>query len=397
MSKLTVAVFNTQPPHLYRGGVERRIMELSKRLRGKINTEVYSGTKARFNKVTIVDGAVLVPCFSTDKFFPLDNWFFNRTLSRMYDAIKADVYEAHTVSGYGFLKTLKKRKAAKPFIQTIHGVLADEYIQSFKISFQTPRTRLSRLLMRHLSKIEMDSARNATLIVTISRYSLKKIVQLYNIEEARIRIVPNGVDPQRFKPTRGSEKIKHKIGVDDKSCVLFVGNLVPRKGLHFLIEAAKNIVKENREVKFIIAGEGPLKNNLIWYAKTQNVLRNFIFLGDVPEDMLPALYNCSDLVVLPSIQEGQGITLLEAQATAKPVIAFDVGAVNEVVVNKKTGLLTRPNSYELANAILSLLLDRSLREKMGRWGRKFVCNNFSWDLCAQKMLQVYYEALELAT
>lgn len=396
MKKLTVAVFNTQPPHLYRGGVERRIIEVSKRLRDKVNTKVYSGTKARFNKATIIDGTVLVPCFSTDKFFPLDNWFFNKTLSRMCDAIKANVYEANTVSGYGFLKALKKRRVAKPFVQTIHGVLADEYIQLSNISFQTPRTRLSRLLMWHLSKIEMDSARNATLIVTISRYSFKKIVQLYNIEEAKIRIVPNGVDPQRFKPARGSEKIKHKIGVGDKQCVLFVGNLVPRKGLHFLIEAAKNIVEENREVKFVVAGEGPLKNNLIWYAKTQGVLGNFIFLGNVPEDMLPALYNCSDLVVLPSIQEGQGITLLEAQATATPVIAFDVGAVSEVVVNKETGLLTKPNTYELANAILNLLSDRSLREKMGKRGRKFVCNNFSWDLCAQKMLHVYHEALDLS-
>ena len=397
MKKLNVAVFNTQPPHLYRGGVERRIIEVGKRLRGKVNTRIYSGTKAGFNKVTIVDGTVLVPCFSTDKFFPVDNWFFNISISKMYDSIKADVYEAHTVSGYGFLRALRKQKAVKPFIQTIHGVLADEYLQSFKTFSPTLRTRLSHFFMRHLSKIEMDSAINATLIVTVSKYSCRKIVQLYGVEEAKIRIVSNGVDPEKFKPSRDSEKIKHKIGADDRQCVLFVGNLVPRKGLHFLIEAAKYVVKEDGEVKFIVAGEGPLKNNLIWYAKTQRVLGNFIFLGNVPEDMLPALYNCSDLVVLPSIQEGQGITLLEAQATAKPVIAFDVGAVSEVVVNKKTGLLTKPNSYELANAILSLLSDRSLREKMGKCGRKFVCNNFSWDSCAQKMLHVYHEALEIAS
>jgi 1,4-alpha-glucan branching enzyme len=395
MRKLTVAVFNTQPPHLYRGGVERRIIEVSKRLRDEVKTKVYSGTKAGFNKATVVDGAVLFPCFSTDKFFPLDNWFFNKTLSRMCNAIKADVYEAHTVSGYGFLKALKKRKAAKPFIQTIHGVLADEYIQSSKISFQTPRTMLSHLLMGYLSKIEMESARNATLIVTVSRYSFNKITQLYNIEKTRIRIVPNGVDPKKFKPTSSLEKIKHKIGVNNKPCVLFVGNLVPRKGLNFLVEAAKYVIKENGEVKFIVAGEGPLKNNLIWYAKTQRVLGNFIFLGNVSENMLPALYNCAEIVVLPSIQEGQGITLLEAQATAKPVIAFNVGGVSEIVQDKKTGFLIKPDSYELAEAILNLLSDRNLREKMGKSGRNFVRHNYSWNLCAKKMLQVYHEALEL--
>jgi glycosyltransferase involved in cell wall biosynthesis len=369
---------------------------VSKRLRGKVDTRVYSGTKAGFNKVATIDGTVLVPCFSTDKFFPVDNWFFNISISRMYDAIKADVYEGHTVSGYRFLRTLRKRKAAKPFIQTIHGVLADEYIQSFKTISPTPRTRLSRVLMWHLSRIEMDSARNATLIVTVSKYSCRKIVQLYGVKEDKIRIVPNGVDPEKFKPSWNSEKIKHKIGIDNRQCVLFVGNLVPRKGLNFLIEAAKYVIRENSEVNFVIAGDGPLKNNLITYAKMQGVLGNFTFLGNVHEDVLPALYNCCDLVVLPSIQEGQGITLLEAQSTAKPVVAFNLGGVNEIVLNRKTGLLVKPDNYELAIAILDLLSDKSLREKMGKCGRKFVCENFTWDSCARKMLKVYCEASEIA-
>jgi glycosyltransferase involved in cell wall biosynthesis len=110
--------------------------------------------------------------------------------------------------------------------------------------------------------------------------------------------------------------------------------------------------------------------------------------------MLHQLYSCADVFASPSIQEGQGISLLEAQATAKPVVAFNVSAINEVVKNKETGLLVKPDSYELANAILSLLSDKSLREKMGRSGREFVSKKFSWDICAQKMFQVYSEASE---
>jgi phosphatidylinositol alpha-1,6-mannosyltransferase len=84
--------------------------------------------------------------------------------------------------------------------------------------------------------------------------------------------------------------------------------------------------------------------------------------------------------------------LLEAQATAKPVVAFDVGGVREAVLDKETGLLTKPNSRELADAIMKLLANWSLREKMGGKGREFVSANFSWDICAQRMLQVYREA-----
>ncbi|MFX0080042.1 MAG: glycosyltransferase, partial [Candidatus Hermodarchaeota archaeon] len=66
--------------------------------------------------------------------------------------------------------------------------------------------------------------------------------------------------------------------------------------------------------------------------------------------------------------------------------------IKEIVLDKETGLLVKPDSYELANAILNLLSNRSLREKMGRCGRKFVSENFSWDICARKMFQIYYEA-----
>ena len=127
--------------------------------------------------------------------------------------------------------------------------------------------------------------------------------------------------------------------------------------------------------------------------KKINLSGNFVFLGDVKEDVLPALYNCADIFALPSIQEGQGIALLEAQATAKPVVAFNVGGVHEAMLDKETGLLVKPDSHELADAILKLLSSRSLREKMGSKGREFVSSSFSWDVCAQRMLQVYREAL----
>jgi glycosyltransferase involved in cell wall biosynthesis len=393
MRKLSLAIFNTQPPHLYFGGVERRIIETAKRLRNDVDVTVYSGTKAGFRKPASFNGITFVPCFSTDALFPVDNWFFNMTLSGAVDAIKADVYEAHTVSGYGFLKGLRKRSIKKPFVQTIHGVLADEYVRSFQGGSPTLRAKLANLIMWRLSRLEGESAKNAALIVTISKYSSEKIVQFYDADKTKIRIVPNGVDLQRFKPVQSLESIKRQIGIDSKLCVLFVGRLIPRKGLPFLIEAAKHIVKEFKETIFVIVGDGPLKNYLMAYLKKINLSGNFVFLGDVNENLLPALYNCADVFALPSIQEGQGIALLEAQATAKPVVAFDVGGVHEAMVDKETGLLVKPNSCELAEAILKLLSSWSLREKMGVKGREFVSNNFSWDICAQRMLQVYREAL----
>jgi glycogen(starch) synthase len=394
MGKFRLAVFNTQPPHLYFGGVEKRIIETAKRLQSQADITVYSGTKAGFKEPATIDGVSFVPCYSTDRIFPLDNWFFNRSISKKASGIDADVYEAHAVSGYGLLKALNKQGIKKPFIHTIHGVLADEYEQAKKNGYDSFRGRIANYFMHRLAKLEAETAKNATLIVTISQYSLRKIKQFYNVDEAKVRIVPNGVDPEKFKPLENQEAVKRQFGLGDKPCVLFVGSLIPRKGLPFLIEAAKKIVKEQSETKFLIVGEGPLRNQLANSLEAVNLSGNFKFLGNVKEDMLPAVYNCADVFALPSIQEGQGIVLLEAQASAKPVVAFNIGGVNEAVRNGETGLLVKRGSTdEFADALLKLISDKALQEKMGAAGRRFVVENFTWDICAQKMLSVYYEAL----
>ena len=357
MDRFRLAVFNTQPPHLYFGGVERRIIETTKRLQTQADINVYSGTKAGFKQPATIDGVSFVPCYSTDRIFPLDNWFFNRSLSKKASDINADVYEAHAVSGYGFPKTLKKQGIKKPFIHTIHGVLADEYEQAKKNGYPSFRGRIANYFMHRLAKLEEETAQNATLIVTISNYSLEKIQEHYGIDKGKVRIVPNGVDIEKFKPMENPTVVKRQFGLGNEPCVLFVGSLIPRKGLSFLVEAAKKIVKENAETKFLIVGEGPQKNQLTVSLESANLSGNFKFLGNLKEDDLSAVYNCADVFVLPSIQEGQGIVLLEAQACGKPVVAFDVGGVNEAVRNGETGLLVkRGSSDELADALLEASL-----------------------------------------
>src|SRR3990170_450941 len=364
VKKLSLAVFNTQPPHLYFGGVERRILETARRLRNEVDTTVYSGTKGGFRKPVFVNGTAIVPCFSTDAVFPLDNWFFNKTLSSAADTIGAEVYEAHTVSGYGFLKALRKRHVKAPFIQTIHGVLADEYMQAVKSGKLSLRTKLANLFMWQLSRLEAEAARNADLAVTVSKYSAERIVKLYDVDEAKIRVVPNGVDAERFKPVGGGEKLKKRLGLSNKQIVLFVGRLIPRKGLPFLVEAARQVVKERNETVFLIVGDGPLKNQLTSQLEKIHLSRHFIFLGDVKESLLPALYDSADVFALPSIQEGQGIALLEAQATAKPVVAFNVGGVKEAVLDGESGVLVeKGNSDGLAIAILKILSTPSLKQE----------------------------------
>jgi glycogen(starch) synthase len=394
MGKLRLAVFNTQPPHLYFGGVERRIIETTKRLADQAEITVYSGTKAGFKEPLSINGVSFVPCRSTDRLFPLDNWFFNRSLPKKAGIFNSDIYEAHNVSGYGFPNELEKRALKKPFIHVIHGPLLDEYEQALRSEHQSIRNRAANLFMRRLARLEGETAKKATLIIAVSRYSKNKILEDCNVDEAKIRVVPNGVDPEKFKPADDVSAFKRQFGLGAEPCVLFVGSLIPRKGLPFLVKAAEKVVKINAETRFLIVGEGPMKSQLLSSLDVARISGNFKFMGNVKEDMLAALYNCADLLVLPSIQEGQGIVLLEAEASGKPVVAFDVGGVKEAMYNGETGLLVeRGSTDELADAMIRLLLDKDLRDKMGANARRFVMGNFTWDFCAQKMLQVYHEVL----
>jgi glycosyltransferase involved in cell wall biosynthesis len=396
VKKLSLSVFNTQPPHLYFGGVERRILETGKRLSADVDITVYSGTKAGFKKPVKVNGFGLVPCFSTDALFPLDNWSFNHTLADSGSAVDADVCEAHNASGYAYLKTLRKRNAKAPFIQTVHGVLADEYVQTLVSGSLSLRERLANLLMWRLSRLEGESARNANLVIAVSHNSAGKAAQFYDVDKSKVRVVPNGVDTKRFKPNEDGEVLKRRLGLVDKHVVLFVGRLIPRKGLLFLFEAAKRVVKERDNAIFVIVGNGPLRSSLTSHLVRLGFSRNFLFLGDVKEKMLPNLYACADVFALPSVQEGQGIALLEAQASGKPVVAFKVGGVKEAVSDGNSGFLVeRGNSEGLAEAILRLLSNPALRQRMGAKGREFVLHNFTWDLCAERMLRVYLEALSV--
>jgi glycogen(starch) synthase len=392
MSKFRLAVFNTQPPHLYRGGVERRINETTRRIAAQADISVYSGTKAGFKVPVVVDGVNRVPLKSTDRVYPLDNWTFNRTVAQ--SGIEADIYEAHNDNGYGLIKALQNQGSKKPLVHTIHGVLADEFEQAKQYGYASFRGRVANRFMARLAKLEGETAQKADVIITISRYSLEKIQKHYDVDPSKVRLVPNGVDPEKYKPQENPETLKQQFGLGTAPVVLFVGSLIPRKGLSFLVEAAKQVVKTHVDVKFVIIGDGPCKPQLTANLAAANLTGNFVFKNGLSETELASVYGCSDVFVLPSIQEGQGIVLLEAEALAKPVVAFDIGGVNEAVVNGETGLLAAPgSSVELADGLLKLLGDAELRRRMGSAGRRFVQENFTWTICAQKMLSVYRDVL----
>jgi L-malate glycosyltransferase len=173
-----------------------------------------------------------------------------------------------------------------------------------------------------------------------------------------------------------------------------VGNvaaLVPHKGQRHLIEAAALVVRQLPDTRFVIAGEGELREALERQIKDHRLEKHVLLLGFRPDVL--SLHKAFDLFVMSSVTEGLGTSLLDAMACGKAIVATKAGGIPEVVSEGKTGLLVPPRDHPaMAKAIVRLLKDAALRDRMGAAGLKVAREKFSAERMVQDTLRVYLSA-----
>ncbi|MCD6089535.1 glycosyltransferase family 4 protein, partial [Candidatus Bathyarchaeota archaeon] len=205
-------------------------------------------------------------------------------------------------------------------------------------------------------------------------------------------VVPNGVDVELF------ESVEKNIqpNLSEKPIILYVGRLSYRKGLQVLVRAMPFILKEIPNAHLIIAGKGYMDSFIRMLIKSLNLEGNVTMLGFIPDEKLPELYASSRLFVMPSLYcESFGVTLLEAMASGRPVIASNVGGIPEVVKDGVTGLLFRRGDAEdLADKIIMVLSDRNLAHSLASNAKRLVKERYSWPAIANKMEDLYEKALK---
>jgi len=203
-------------------------------------------------------------------------------------------------------------------------------------------------------------------------------------------IIPNGVDSEHFSP--GVLPIDEFS--DGKSNILFVGRLEKRKGLNYLLEAYKRVKQEIPNSRLIILGPGTRLRHKYEKQVTQSGLKDVVFIGYADYHELPRYYKTADIVCSPATgRESFGIVLLEAMAVAKPVIASNIEGYTSVLTHGTEGLLVPPKNVEkLAQALISLMADESLRQQMGAKGR-LKALEYDWEHIAQRVLNYYLRVL----
>ena len=205
------------------------------------------------------------------------------------------------------------------------------------------------------------------------------------VPEGKVTVIANGIGFSSFLEVE-DESSKREFG--SGITIGIVGRLTRQKGHTFLFAAARGILQKFPAASFVVVGEGPDRKPLEALAEELGIAENVYFAGY--RDDMAGVYGALDLMVMPSLDEGLPMALLEAMAAKRAVIATSVGAVPDVIEHGVSGLLVKPSdAMELEGAVLSLLNDPSLRRRIGENARNSVVARFSSDLMAQNYLDFY--------
>lgn len=238
-----------------------------------------------------------------------------------------------------------------------------------------------------------DSAKRYDIVISVSEYVRRRLVQVLGENPPKHRTIYNGVDTDFFSPIRTTEA-KQSIGVTGKYVVLYLGRLATSKGITYLIRAMPMLRKDIPNLLLLVCGKGELEGELRKEAETLGVEDAVDFRGFIPQDMMTKYYGASDVVVVPSIIEAMGIVPIEAMSMKKPVVGARTGGIPELVREGVTGLLVPPRDPEaIANAVKRLHSDPGLAAELGENGREMVNNRFTWEKVAEETLDAYAEAL----
>ena len=227
-------------------------------------------------------------------------------------------------------------------------------------------------------------------IISVSAVGRRIRIQREGIKPEKIVTIHNCVDLRLFdRAADFDNNIRQEFSIGSDECVVgVVGRLQEVKGIRYLIEAVADLRQTVPTARLLVVGDGPFKQSLMNLVQKLGLDEQVIFTGyrrDIPQMM-----NTMDVFVLPSLREDLPLSLIEAMAMRKPVVATSVGGIPEVVVDGETGILVPPkDSTTLAKAIAQILLDKQLASHMGLAGRRRVENQFSVDAVVERTQQIY--------
>lgn len=236
----------------------------------------------------------------------------------------------------------------------------------------------------------------ADVIISPSEYYINESRFLGKYRD-KIVVILNGINLGDFDIGYSKGECRKRLGLPlDKKILLFLGYLAPYKGPDVLVKAMTKIIKNVPEVELVFAGKGVMRDELEMLSKDLGIKKNVRFAGFVDDDSKAWYYKAADIFCLPSMMstECYPLTILEAIACGIPIVASKIGGIPDAVKDGENGLLVPPKDSEvLADAIIYLLENEDIREKMGKKGAEEI-HDYSWAGIAEETEKVYEKVLK---
>ncbi len=394
---------NEYPPNIY-GGAGIHVEYLSKELAALMEVDVrcFGDQAVSTENLTAKGYGELSGLFTaTDPKLKSPLSALARSIAFNADPVDAQVVHCHTWYTH-FGGILAKLGYGLPLVITGHSL---EPLRPWK------REQLG--LGYDLSSwIEKTALEMADALIAVSKGMKADIVRLFDVDEAKVKVIYNGIDTEEFQPVSSKESL-HKYGIDpDVPYVLFFGRVTRQKGIIHLVNAIKYLDKETQVV--LCAGQPDTKEigeeMQAAVKKVQETRDNVIWIQEwVDKKPKIELYTHAAVFCCPSIYEPFGIINLEAMACGTPVVGSAVGGITEIILDGETGYLVEleqhtespfeavnPDQFsrDLAEGINAIIGDDSLRRSMGEASRRRAVDVFSWKSIAQETFELYQSLVQ---
>jgi starch synthase len=370
--QISVTMFSSEYPPCW-GGVGKHVQNLCRRLQNYIDLRLVTATYGQ-----------------PIEQFPINN--LARLRVRNFPFLLAQY-----LSGLRFIRLPESRlvhvhvphaflpRGRKHIVSTFHVVWAD---YADVLSRQRPMSVFDLQLagMNHrLVLAERKLAETSDLVIAVSQSVKHDLVSRYGVDPLKVHVVHNGVDVEKSHPSRQRENM-----------FLYLGRQTAHKGLPYLLTAFGKFARIHKNYKLVIVGErleGGIDQSLVHLASELSIRDRVEFTGRLPEARTWEVLGLAKCLILPSLAEAFGMTVLEAMASETPVIATRVGGIPDVVRNGRNGLLVPPADPDsLADSMERIAADSRLRRKLAEAGKQ-TCARFTWDEMARRTIQIYNEAI----
>jgi len=311
------------------------------------------------------------------------NHFMEKRVAALSRQVKFDVIHIHdwltTHSGIA-----AKNYLNKPMICTVHSTEIGRVQQ-----LRSPDSYM-------IDGLEWWMMYEAKSVIMCSDFMTKEVIDHFHLPPEKVSVIPNAIDTLEYNKNVNKEAVRRRYGVGPhERLVIFIGRLVPQKGVEHLIRAIPHMVRYHGETKFLIAGDGWSRSHLESMAAATGHGNKISFLGFIPDSERIELLMSADALVIPSIYEPFGIVALEGMAAGVPVVASNVGGLSEIVEHDRTGMLAyTENPESIAWCVNKALSDHGYSNWLIENAKKKVNEVYSWESVAKKVTEVYKKACE---